>query len=87
MIVFCDVLKCVHTLEKFIFFNYIIKNMEVPAIRYCPECEEFGLEVSEDVNVYECKICGSVWQRLRPINDGKGNMLDMPKKLKKLLEN
>ena len=38
------------------------------------------------MNKYECKICGSIWKRLEPINDGHGNMVNMPAKLKKLLE-
>ncbi len=54
--------------------------------RTCPECEEFGLEITEDCNIYECKICGSVWQRLKPLNDGLGNMTDMPDRLKSLLK-
>ena len=56
-----------------------------PFVRYCPECDGWGLKVSEDVNVYECNICGSVWRRLKPLNDGIGNMINMPKKLKKLI--
>lgn len=61
-------------------------EIEAPATRYCPECDNFGLEVTEDANIYECKICGSIWKRLRPVNDGNGNMINMPEKLKKLLE-
>ncbi len=58
-----------------------------PATRTCPECENFGLDVSaEDVNRYVCKICGSVWQRLKPVNDGTGKMINTPDKLKKLLD-
>ena len=56
-----------------------------PSARTCPECEEFGLKVTEDVNKYECQICGSIWERLKPINDGTGRMIGMPSKLKKLL--
>jgi len=54
-------------------------------IRYCPECDNWGLEVTENVNVYECNICGSIWERLKPLNDGTGNMINIPEKLKKLL--
>ena len=57
-----------------------------PFVRYCPECDDLGLEVTEDVNVYECNICGSIWKRLKPLNDGVGNMINMPKKLKKLIK-
>jgi len=57
-----------------------------PFVRYCPECDDWGLEVTEDVNVYECNICGSIWKRLKPLNDGTGNMINMPKKLKKLIK-
>ena len=55
-------------------------------IRYCPECDDWGLEITGDVNVYECNICGSIWKRLKPLNDGTGNMINMPEKLKKLLK-
>ena len=55
--------------------------------RYCPECDDYGLEINaEDINTYECVICGSIWKRLRPINDGAGNMINMPKKLKNILK-
>ena len=57
-----------------------------PFVRYCPECDDWGLEVTGEVNVYECNICGSIWKRLKPINDGTGNMINMPKKLKRLLK-
>lgn len=61
--------------------------MSIFTTRYCPECGGFGLEVSgEDVNTYECEICGSVWKRLKPTNDGTGKMINMPEKLKKLLK-
>ena len=61
--------------------------MKVPATRYCPECDCFGLEISAgDINTYECKICGSIWKRLKPINNGTGKMINLPKKLKKLLK-
>lgn len=56
-----------------------------PFVRYCPECDGWGLMVTEDVNVYECDICGSIWKRLKPLNDGTGNMINVPKKLKKLI--
>ncbi|MEK6883874.1 MAG: hypothetical protein AABY22_29865 [Nanoarchaeota archaeon] len=60
-------------------------KLSVPATRYCPECDRFGLEITEDLDKYECKICGSIWRRIKPINlDGK--MVDMPDKLKKLLK-
>ncbi len=58
-------------------------KLSTPATRFCPECNEFGLEITENLNIYECKICGSVWRRLRPINVN-GKMVDMPDKLKKL---
>lgn len=61
-------------------------KIQVPASRTCPECEEFGLEVTEDPNIYECQVCGSIWQRLKPINDGTGKMISMPKKLKEFLK-
>lgn len=61
-------------------------RLHVPASRTCPECSQFGLEVMENPNKYECQICGSVWQRLRPINDGTGRMMKMPAKLKQLLK-
>jgi len=51
--------------------------------RYCSECGYFGLEITEDLNTYECEVCGSVWKRLKPRNNGK-KMVGMPKKLKKL---
>jgi len=57
-----------------------------PLARYCPECDDWGLIVTEDPNIYECEICGSIWKRLKPLNDGFGNMTDMPEKLKKLIE-
>ncbi len=59
-------------------------KLSSPATRYCPECDNFGLEVTENVNIYKCKACDSIWQRLRPLNDGFGNMINMPKNLKKL---
>ncbi len=57
-----------------------------PLARYCPECDDWGLIVTEDPNVYECEICGSIWERLKPLNDGTGGMINMPEKLKKLLK-
>ena len=60
-------------------------KISAPATRYCPECDDFGLEVTENLNVYECQICGSIWQRLKPLNDGD-KMINLPKKLKKLLK-
>ena len=57
-----------------------------PYARYCPECDDWGLEITEDPNTYECNICGSIWRRLKPLNDGMGNMIDMPEKLKKLIK-
>ena len=58
-------------------------KLHVPATRTCPECETFGLEVSEDENMFECQTCGSIWQRLAPIKKN-GKMTKLPKKLKKL---
>jgi hypothetical protein len=58
-----------------------------PLARYCPECDDWGLIVTaEDPNLYECEICGSIWRRLKPLNDGTGKMVNMPNKLKRLLE-
>jgi len=57
-----------------------------PLARYCPECDDWGLIVTEDPNLYECEICGSVWKRLRPLNDGTGKMVNLPEKLKGLLK-
>ena len=57
-----------------------------PFVRYCPECDDWGLEVTENVNIYECNICGSIWQRLKPLNDGTGEMINIPEKLKRLLK-
>lgn len=59
-------------------------KLHVPATRTCPECEELGLEVNgDDENIFECQICGSIWQRLIPLKkDGK--MTKIPNKLKKL---
>ena len=68
--------------------NFSIDEEEIElTTRTCPECEEFGLEVTEDCNIYECKICGSIWQRLKPINDGTGRMIHVPEKLNDLLNN
>ncbi|MBI4895644.1 MAG: hypothetical protein HY831_04080 [Candidatus Aenigmarchaeota archaeon] len=53
--------------------------------RTCPECEQFGLEVSGDENIFNCQICDSTWQRLRPINKN-GKMINIPKKLRQLLK-
>ena len=54
--------------------------------RTCPECETENLEVSaEDDNKFECNLCGSIWQRLKPLNKN-GKMTDMPKKLKEFLK-
>ena len=61
-------------------------KIQTPATRTCPECDQFGLEVTDDPNTYECQVCGSIWARLRPLNDGTGRMILMPPKLKKLLE-
>lgn len=59
---------------------------EVCLNRPCPECGNgMGLLVTEDVNTYECQVCGSVWKRLKPVNDGTGKMVNMPGKLKKVL--
>lgn len=53
--------------------------------RICPECKMIGLEISENENIFECQICGSIWQRLQPLcKDGK--ITKMPKKLKLLIE-
>ena len=62
-------------------------NEEINSLaRYCPECDDCGLVVTEDVNVYECNICGSILKRLKPLNDGTGEMINLPEKLKKLLK-
>ena len=60
-------------------------ELHVAPSRTCPECEEFGLEVSEDENRFECQVCGSVWQRLLPIKKN-GKMIRMPQKLKEFLK-
>ena len=65
--------------------KFIMKLHFLPT-RTCPECEQFGLDITKDVNTYECVVCGSLWKRLRPINDGTGKMINMPKKMKKLLK-
>lgn len=60
-------------------------KISVPATRTCPECEQYGLEITKNENVFECQICGSIWQRLRPIKkDGK--MIKMPNKLKEFIK-
>ncbi len=59
-------------------------KLSMPATRYFPECGNFGLEATENANIYICKICDSIWQRLRPLSDGFGNMINLPKKLKEL---
>ena len=61
-------------------------KITVPATRTCPECENFGLEISENNNIYKCQICCSIWQRLKPIMDNTGKMVNLPNKLKKLLK-
>jgi len=53
--------------------------------RTCPECENFGLEIRTDLNTFECIICGSIWKRIKPLNNGK-KLVKIPKKLKKLLD-
>lgn len=60
-------------------------KLHVPVSRTCPECEEFGLEVSEDENIFECQICGSIWQRLIPVKQN-GKMTKIPRKLKEFLK-
>lgn len=64
--------------------NSIYAMMGCPQ-RYCPECENQALEVTEDDNTYECNACGSIWRRLKPLNDGTGKMINKPTKLKKML--
>lgn len=56
-----------------------------PLSRTCPECNIGELEVTGDLNIYECGTCGSIWKRLKPLNDGTGNMINLPEKLKRLL--
>lgn len=76
----------VSRMMNFVWDEVVEKGFTPYATRYCPECDDWGLEVTGDVNVYECNICGSIWKRLKPINDGLGNMVNIPKKLKKLLK-
>jgi len=60
-------------------------KISTPATRTCPECEQYGLEITEDENIFECQICGSIWQRLKPIKkDGK--ITNIPNKLKEFLK-
>ena len=59
---------------------------EINFFRHCPECDNQGLEVTEDVNIYECNMCGSVWKRLKPLNNGSGKMVNIPEKLKEFLK-
>ena len=62
------------------------KNVAFGPTRTCPECEEPELEVTEDLNVFECNFCGSRWKRLAPVKDKNGKMINMPEKLKQLLK-
>lgn len=61
------------------------KNIVLGPTRTCPECEEPGLEITEDQNIFECNHCGAIWKRLKPIATEKG-MTNMPEKLKRLLQ-
>ncbi|PIN88648.1 hypothetical protein COU61_04040 [Candidatus Pacearchaeota archaeon CG10_big_fil_rev_8_21_14_0_10_35_13] len=56
-----------------------------PYIRHCPEGDDWELEVTGDANVYECNNYGYVWKRLRPLNDGTENLINMLEKLKKMI--
>src|SRR3989338_3411908 len=53
--------------------------------RTCPECEEPELEITADLNIFECNFCGAKWHRLQPIMTQSGKMTHLPDKLKKLL--
>ena len=56
-------------------------------MRICSECEERKLDVSsEEINTYECWNCSSIWKRIKPTNDGDGNMKNIPAKLKQLIK-
>jgi Zn ribbon nucleic-acid-binding protein len=58
--------------------------MRFGATRTCSECNEFALEATEDVNIFECLNCGSVWKRLKPFYDEEGNFKNIPDKLNRL---
>lgn len=62
------------------------KNIIFGPTRTCPECEEPELEITEDDNTFECNHCGAIWKRIKPIKNRNGQMNNMPKKLKNLLE-
>ena len=62
------------------------KNLVLGPTRTCSECEKPELEITEDQNTFECNHCGSVWKRLKPAIREDGKMIDIPKKLKKLLK-
>ena len=54
--------------------------------RTCPECEAPELEITEDINIFECNFCGSRWKRLEPFKKKNGEMTKIPAKLKELLK-
>ena len=62
------------------------KNVSFGPTRTCPECEEPELEITDDLNIFECNFCGSIWQRLEPIQTINGKMTKIPAKLKELLK-
>ena len=61
-------------------------NVPFGPTRTCPECEQPELEITEDLNIFECNFCGSKWQRLEPFKKENGQMTKIPKKLKELLK-
>ena len=66
--------------------NSDFKNVPFGPTRTCPECEEPELEITEDLNIFECNFCGSKWQRLEPLKSEDGEMTNMPEKLMQLLK-
>ncbi len=62
------------------------KNVMFGPTRTCPECEEPELEITDDLNIFECNFCGAKWQRLAQIMQKNGEMYKIPEKLKKLLK-
>ncbi|MBS3125257.1 hypothetical protein J4211_03325 [Candidatus Woesearchaeota archaeon] len=63
------------------FFEVVIGPM-----RICPECENEELEITADLNTFECNLCGAVWKRIKPLMRADGKMMQLPVKLKSLLK-
>ena len=55
-------------------------------MRICPECENEELEITADLNTFECNLCGAVWKRIKPLMRADGKMMQLPVKLKSLLK-